>query len=356
MRTLLPSLADRDPEVRIAVVGALADEDGDETGGMIDHLLGAIDDPHPLVAAAAIHRLRVLRIVRARAEIVAVLDDWVAAAVARPSEYRPFCVAKAAVHYLADLGPAEAGEHIVPLLKLRWTEIRSLGASAIRRLGYKPAVPALIRALELCVGQAARSQDDHHEADVHAWALVRLGAREAVPALIRIAQEAVGHRSRAVRALIELAPEEAAPHLVPMLNDRSRQLWEGVLKLMVRAEYHPALPAIRALLEDRSHEKRSAALRALGRLRDVGAAEQVRALCLADPNPFVRPVAIAALARLQGEGAVATLEALTHDTNDLVRRAAVIELDRLQWGCFEGVLPGSLGPGSAGSAACRASA
>ena len=53
------------------------------------------------------------------------------------------------------------------------------------------------------------------------------------------------------------------------------------------------------------------------------------ALCLTDPNPFVRPEAVQTLACLLGGAAVPTLEALANDTNTMVRRVAADELARL---------------------------
>jgi HEAT repeat protein len=85
-------------------------------------------------------------------------------------------------------------------------------------------------------------------------------------------------------------------------------------------------------------------------MKDGEAAEAVRSICLNDPNPYVRPEAIGALARLEGEGAVATLQALVNDTNALVRRAASAELDQLRRGLAEGVLLGRLTTGAAGPA------
>lgn len=327
-RMLLPSMADRDPGVRITVVGALADAGADDVPEIIDHLLGAIDDRDPGVCAAAIHALKVLRVEQARAEIIAVLDDWVAAARARPTEFHAFCVAKAAVGYLAALGPSETGEHITPLLGLRWSTIRSLGAWAIGRLGYAPSVPALLNALDQLVVHQCRSTGEAEEARIYIRALAALGAREAVPLLVRTAQEAIGLRSTAVTALTRLDPDQAAPRLVHMLKDPGQRLFGELLRLIVTAGYRPALPTLRAMLRDRHHARRSAALRALADLRDTDAAEEIRDLCLNDPNPFVRSEALAVLARLLGEGAAATLAALADDTNALVRQVAAAQLER----------------------------
>ena len=99
-------------------------------------------------------------------EIIGVLDDWCSAAAARPSAFHPFCIVKASVGFLVDLGPPEAAaRHFVPLLDLPWAEIRACAAWGIAPCGMPPAAPeALIRVLEGLVRLPTRSDAEAEEA------------------------------------------------------------------------------------------------------------------------------------------------------------------------------------------------
>ena len=79
---LLPD--ERSLAVRLAIIQAAQRATGAQIAEVTNALLGEIDYPDACVAAAAIHVLGVLRAEAARAEVIDVLDDWCAAAVARP--------------------------------------------------------------------------------------------------------------------------------------------------------------------------------------------------------------------------------------------------------------------------------
>jgi len=324
---LLPD--ERSLAVRLAIIQAAQRATGAQIAEVTNALLGEIDYPDARVAAAAIRALGVLRADAARAEVINVLDDWCAAAVARPSAYHPFCIVKAAVGFLAKLGPPEVASHFVPLLAMRWPPVRACATWGIARFQYRPAAPFLIEALERCIVLPRRSEAEAWEARNYIQVLRRLGAQEAIPILIRTAREAVGLRSNAVQALNELGPEQAAPALVGLLADPGERLRRQLLRLMVKAGCRDASPSIRDLLHADRHNIRLAALRALARLQDPQAADEVRALCLTDPNPFVRPEAVRVLSSLLGIDAVPTLVTLVDDTNAMVRAAAAVELARL---------------------------
>src|SRR5262249_36166078 len=160
------------------------------------------------------------------------------------------------------MGPPLAAEHLLPLLGIRWPHIRSAAARAIGHLGFTPAVPGLLAALRAKLERTARTVAEDNEARTYIRVLAALDAHDAVQVLIGIAQNCVGLRSTAVQALTQLDPLAAAPRLVPMLADPGERLRLALLKLMIKADHCPALPAIRTLLEDRRVEIRSAALRA----------------------------------------------------------------------------------------------
>ena len=106
--------------------------------------------------------------------------------------------------------------------------------------------------------------------------------------------------------------------MVGLLADPGERLRRQLLRLMVKAGCRDASPSIRDLLHADRHNIRLAALRALARLQDPQAADEVRALCLTDPNPFVRPEAVKVLSSLLGIDAVPTLVTLVDDTNAMV--------------------------------------
>jgi HEAT repeat protein len=332
---VVPSLRDSSPEVRLAAITALRRSTADQLAFVTHHLLSAIDDRDARVVGAAIHALKVLRVEEARPEIIVVLDDWCRAAEARPGETHPFCIAKAAVGFLAELGPSEAAEHLLPLLRLPWPEIRRLGIWGIVSLRFTPPASHLIEALDRVSRREGRSGADYEELRSWIRLIVALRAVETVPTLLRIAREAVGFRSIAVEALAALAPERAAAELVHMLDDPAHRLRCNLLSLMVRAGHVEALPRIRAMLDEDGHEIRRAAISALVGLNDLGAAERIRSLCFTDPHPFVRPQAVDSLVALVGKGAIPTLEGLANDTNARVRERAGRHLERLRSGSPE---------------------
>jgi HEAT repeat protein len=329
---IAPSLRDRFPEVRIAAIVALGRTTEGELTVVTHHLLSAIDDPDARVVAEAIRTLTFLRVEQARPEIIAVLDGWCRAAAARPADRHPFCVARAAVAFLAELGPPEAAEHFLPLLGLPWREIRGLGRWGIGCLRYTPAAPALIGAVERLAGLESRSHADAEEARSSIRVLRRLQAHEAVPVLLRVAREAVGLRSAAVEALTRIDPERAAAELVDMLADPGARLRRALLRLMAKGAPAATLPRIRPMLADSRHLVRSAALKVVARLKDLGSTEEVRRLCAGDPSPDVRSVAVEALVTILGEGAIPMLESLAEDTNANIQKSARRHLERLRPG------------------------
>jgi HEAT repeat protein len=334
----VPSLRDSDPEVRLAAIPALERTTESELPVVTPHLLSAFDDLDPRVVGAAIHALKVRRVEQARQEIISVLDDWCLAAAARPGERHPFCIAKAAVGYLAELGPSEAAEHFLPLLNLlnvRWWKIRSLARWGIRCLRYTPAIPALIEAVERLAGQESRSDAETTEARSCILLLGELRARAAVPILLRVAREAVKLRSNAVEALTEIDPERAAPDLIDMLADPGARLRHMLLQLMSKAAPATTLPRIRPMLADGRYAVRSAALQVVARLEDLGSAHEVRRLCISDPSPDVRSAAVEAFVTILREGAIPTLEALANDTNASIGQRARKHLERLRSGATE---------------------
>ncbi len=139
----------------------------------------------------------------------------------------------------------------------------------------------------------------------------------------------MGLRSTAVEALIDLDAEEAAPVLALLLTDPSNRLRRNLIEMMIKANYRPALPLIRSLLRDSSIAIRETALAAVARWKDLTSVETVRWMAYSDPNPFVRPQAVAALTNILEEEALPDLFTLAGDLNSHVRRAVVYSLSQL---------------------------
>jgi HEAT repeat protein len=205
---------------------------------------------------------------------------------------------------------------------------------ALTQLHYAPAIPAIVQMLQECHGAARAARTDFELPRRIINALVVFKAAEAIPLLIRLAQTEVGMRGMAVQALIDLRAEAAAPALLPLLDklhdsQTEERLVHGLIYLMTAVDYRFAQPEVRRFLRHRLSGVRCSALKAVARWQDLEAAEQVRGLCYQDPSAFVRPCAVACLARLLGEAALPDLEVLAGDANTLVRNAVADGLGRL---------------------------
>jgi HEAT repeat protein len=189
-------------------------------------------------------------------------------------------------------------------------------------LGYTQAGPKLTAILGECFGKPVRDRHDFLIAHT-IRTIAQLRIVEAVPILIQIAQREVGLRTRAVQALIELNDERAAPLLVELLNDPSSSLQVSLVKMMIRADYRPAVVAIRPLLRNPNSQVRQIAMEAVIHFKDTAALEEVRRICYSDSNPFLRARAVRGLAGLEGEEALPDFNNLAQDPNAYVRQAVV---------------------------------
>lgn len=206
---------------------------------VIDVLLSAIDDPKPFVAAAAIRTLGRRQVALAHAQIAACLDDP-----------EPPMVA-AAITALARLGDHTLTVTLPEFLNSQHLIIRIAAAEAAGILRSVNAVPGLLRLLEDCI-DAWHERQQHipsRAASVAMQALARLQARAAIPLLVEIACYVVGLRTLAVRTLIQLQAIEAAPALLPLLNEEGRHLLNEVIRFFHVTGYRAAAPELRAFLE-----------------------------------------------------------------------------------------------------------
>ncbi|WP_322823168.1 S1 RNA-binding domain-containing protein [Chloroflexus sp.] len=235
----LPALHHRRAMVREVAAEAIGYSSKQLSPTVIDALLSAIDDPKPFVAAAAIRTLGRRQVALAHAQITACLDD---------SE--PPIVA-AAITALAHLGDHTLTVTLPDFLNSQHLIIRIAAAEAAGILRSVNAVPDLLRLLEDCI-DAWHERQQHipsRAASVAMQALARLQARAAIPLLVEIACYVVGLRTLAVRTLIQLQAIEAAPALLPLLNEKGRHLLNEVIRFFHVTGYRAAAPELRAFLE-----------------------------------------------------------------------------------------------------------
>jgi HEAT repeat protein len=311
---LLLALKDPNAQVRAAAAQSLGSSAEDAEGRLrqevCESLLAAIDDENDFACAAAVQSLGRLKLEESRAEILICLED--------KSSY----VVDAAVLALARLGPPEVAEHLESYLDSQNDWIKASAVRAMGILGHTQAGPKLTAILVECFGKPVRDRHDFLVAHT-IRAIAQLRVVEAVPILIQIAQREVGLRTRAVQALIELNDERAAPLLVELLNDPSSSLQVSLVKMMMRADYRPAVVAIRPLLKNQNSQVRQTAMEAVIHFKDTAALEDVRQICFSDSNPFLRARAVHGLAGLAGEGALPDFCNLVQDSNAYVRQAVV---------------------------------
>lgn len=274
-----------------------------------EHLVAALESPDPHIVAGALEALGRLRDQESVGSILPFLQET------------DIQVRAAAVGALGLLRISEAGEAAEELLSADDLRIRLTGLKAVGRTRRQQAAPTVVLLLE---EELARKPEPSRVVVNEAVdALILLEDSKAVPVLMRVAREVVGCRSRAVRAMMALDAEATAPALVDLLADPGVSLQRAVLGLIRRANYRPALPAVRATLERGGDAKvRMAALELLAEWEDVESVESARRMAFHEPSPLHRHKAVPALAALAGESGKADLERLQSDTNPKVRNAA----------------------------------
>ncbi len=235
----LPALTHPRPMVREVAAEAIGYSQKPLSPVVIDTLLAAIDDPKTFVAAAAIRTLGRRHVSNARDQISACLDDP-----------EPPIVA-AAIVALARLGDHTLASVIPDFLNSPHLVIRIAAAEAAGLLQVSAAIPGLLKFLEECITTWHTTQQHipSRAASVAMQSLARLQARSAVPLLIEIARYVVGLRTLAVRTLIQLHAVEAAPALIPLLNEEGSHLLNEVIRFFHTVDYRPAAPALRNVLE-----------------------------------------------------------------------------------------------------------
>jgi HEAT repeat protein len=284
---------------------------------VVSHLLAAIDDPNNYVCAAAVNSLGLLGAEGAIQQIEACLEDPHA------------IVAQAAILALARIAPHKIEPRLLDFLYSEEYLIHLAATRACGWLSHKQCGEFILQSLENAM--ATEDQRDLKLPKLYIEVLARLDIHEAIPTLLEIAEREVGLRGAAVEALVEMNVEAAASVLTPLLNDPSNRLRRNLIEMMVQADYDAALPLIRPLLRDSAITVRESALAAISKWRDKVSVEDVRYMAYSDPNPFVRPQAVITLTNLLGQDALSDLVNLSEDLNLHVRRAVAQSLAEMDY-------------------------
>lgn len=251
-----------------------------------------------------------------------------------------------AAKVLGDVRYAEAGEALAPLLADDSDRVRFFAAEALGRIAYRPALDGLTTMLEEAGGQ------DVYLRHAGSLALARLGDAEALTAL-------AGHASEAVRmgAVLALRRMEHEGVSVFLADPDEFVVTEAVRAINDDGGIPAALPSLAALLDVTSFGNEPLLRRAISaNLRVGGAADADRLAAYAaraDAPAAMRAEAIAALSvwaepsvldrvdsaylgpvrrsATAAQEAVASLaDMLLADEDAAVREAAVAAIARLQ--------------------------
>lgn len=223
-------------------------------------------------------------------------------------------LARAALHALADsdvevrLAAARAakraalpglGERLIPWLTESDVRLRIAACEALGEAPSARGVAPLSRAL---------SDSEPAVRRVAASALGESGAKEAVVGLLgRLDDGAVEVREAVVRALSSLGDVRAVVPLISKIEDTRPSVRRAVAHALGSLADRRASSALVLSLRDPDASVRAAALSALGALGDAGSTASVASVLSSDSNPAVRRAAVAALARLANDEAVAAL-------------------------------------------------
>ncbi len=220
--------------------------------------------------------------------------------------------------YQAVLAAGEGCERVLlDRLSSRDVAVFEPAAAALANLRSRKAAPALVAAL----GQGGpRSLPA-------AWALGMIGEPSAIPVLAKaLSSPAPELRRAAVRALVRMGGEGVEAEVAGVWRNftdpgSGAAAERAAIRVLGELKAGDAVP----LLLSVRPENRDAAVWALGRIADPGAAASVRE-ALADPRWTVRREAAQALGAMGDKGAVPLLRAALDDRETVVREWAARSL------------------------------
>ncbi len=274
---LRAALRDRNSFVRSAATRGLGNPAHPDRDAIIDDLRGCIHDPNDHVAAAAVYALGRIGATEAIGDIASYID------ATSP------VVRLAAVRALGSLEARAYGTPIAAMLDVPDRKLRAYTIAVLHRLAHKESAPRIHEILRECLDQSSDDLIINHA--IHA--LADFEHTPAIPVLTEIARTRFGHRTRAVRALLQLKAYEVAPSLVSLYGEDTANLPQALTELMIAADHRAALPYIRPLLKHALHPVRLVALKAIAMWQDVQSRSNVRYMALHEGDPLLASQAMA---------------------------------------------------------------
>ena len=135
-------------------------------------------------------------------------------------------------------------------------------------------------------------------------------------------------RSNAISALEELQGENAAPSIIPLLNDATGRVRLQAINSILRLQEKVLIPRLVSLLHDNDDQVRIRAMELLGQLQEENALipkkEAISNVLpfLQDDNESIRYTAVTTLKALQAKEAIPSIIPLLRDTDSSVRNKA----------------------------------
>jgi HEAT repeat protein len=357
VQPLTAVLKDKDDEVRWAAAKALL-QIGDTRA--VGPLIAALQDSDCSVREAAVDALGQIGGARAIEHLVAALKDedgdvrqaaahalaQIGAPAVEPliALYKKTDFRVPAVKALGQIGGTRAVEFLVAALKDKDIDVRRAATEALGRIGTPATEPLLAALKDVDVRQAAAGalddigwQPDQDVDGAVYWIAkarwdkcIAIGAPAVQP--LTAALEDKGHQVRqaAAKALLQIGDAQAVEPLIAALQDSDRGVREAAVDALGQIGDARAVESLVYILKDKDAWMRKQAANALYMLMDARAVEPLAA-ALHDRDQGVREAAAEALGPIGDTRAVVPLITALKDRDGKVRLAAARALDELGW-------------------------
>jgi HEAT repeat protein len=220
-------------------------------------------------------------------------------------------IAEMAAYSVVQVGSDAMGPDVVKLLSDASAEVRARAIIVLGHMRYSKGAEAIEKLLEDSSPKVRRRAVS---------ALAAMGIRSAAAAIAgRLADDDAEVRETAAAAIVELGAKDALPAIAKMI-DKSRPPEARALglKLLAHLNDPEAIPHLMPLLEDDSKEIRGQAVLALGRLKADAAAPKLVGLLKSE----LRDEAARALSNIQAESAIPDLVEMVRSADEPVRTAS----------------------------------
>lgn len=297
-----------------------------QTPAVIQALIRATRDADPNVRLAAISSLGTLGGPRAQAELLSILKSPIAAGQ-QPGSLLDH---EQAAGVMSNL-PAEAvGPALVKTLSSQHANLRNAAAQSLGTLGYRPAVPALLKLV-----QHAESTQISDQMDQRALveSLGKIGDRSATPVLCRLLISSLDKDKVLsmvmISALGELEDPTALPALLQVLERNDDSLNDRLSETLSSLKDPAVIPALQRLSQN---PEPYIAWPAKGGLIANGDRKALLALLsdLQDRDPEIRELSLIYLAESKAPAVSQALLESVRDASALVRIRAALVLSARQ--------------------------